>query len=130
MVTARNVVVDGEVFSLVPAEQAAAVARIVERAFDEMPAGWRPDPALANAVSVMRCAPLVEPDEDITSDIGSPGEAVGDDLTVTECAGLLQLSDRRVRQLCASGALVGARQTSAGWLIPAASIEGDADVAA
>lgn len=129
-VTARNVVVGGEVYSMVPADQAAAVARIVERAFDRMPVGWQPDDALANTVSVLRCAPLVEPLEDLTADVGGDPEVVVEDLTVTEASVVLGLSPRRVRELASSGALGGARQTSAGWLIPRSSIEGDADVAA
>lgn len=124
MVTARNVVVDGDVYSLVPAVQAAEVARIVERAFDRMPVGWQPADDLVNTVSVLRCAALVEPDEDLTADVGGDFEVVVEDLTVTEAAGVLELSVRRVRELAASGALVGARRTRGGsWLIPRSNIE-------
>ncbi len=99
--TARNVVVNGEVFSLVPAEHAAKVARIVERAFDDGAPEWQYDDGLLFAVSVLRCAPMVDPDDAdplTVSSWGKSGEGrLAGWLSTAEAAALVGVEPRSMR---------------------------------
>lgn len=128
MNTSRLISVDGVVYALVPAEEAAAIGRVYERSSDltrlRSPS-WRPDPATARAARVMRSA--VQPGADIEA-FGSESRVMGSlhdarMLPTTEAAERLNVTPARVRQLCAAGAFPGARRHRGGWAIPAGDID-------
>jgi hypothetical protein len=121
LVRAHNTTIDGEPVAVVPADVAAEIARIVERAFERMPADWVPRRELGDAVSVMRMAPLAVP----RSDIGPGGQGspdTGGHITSLELAVSANVSPRHVTRLAARaerGPFPGARLAGGVWLIPA-----------
>jgi hypothetical protein len=127
-VRARNAVIDGVVVSIIPAAEAASIARTWERAHDAMPDGWQPEDDLANAVSVMRTAHLVDPDEACCFVFESVPGGMRESVPVATAAELSDLhgvSPQWIGKLCdrEHGPFPGARKSGGVWLIPTAEFE-------
>lgn len=121
---------DGGQVAIIPGRDAHKLARILAGAAREaMTAGRRLSPADLRLLQVLRQVG----DRWAISDIGN-AEVVDarsmpawahdhDSCTVTEAAGLLGVTDRRVRQLCANGHLDSWQPRPAGpWLLSRTSV--------
>lgn len=106
---------DGETVAVIPAVEAGRITRLVETAC--VRAGLRLPPELVDVVGLMRRAPIIdsfpEGSELGTLVLGGDGESV----STSEAATRLEISDRRVRQLCLEGRFPSARKAGHTWLI-------------
>lgn len=92
----------------------------------ESAGGWAPTSALAAVLRALRDVQVAARSFP-PSDAGSGGDIEGDALascvSVIETAAILRVSERRVRQLLASGQLRARRSSGGGWLVDARSVD-------